>query len=218
MEGLIKRTFVFAALLVGTGSYFMATRGKEPPAITEQWMESQLPQEVDGYTYEKSEDNPQQSYRMGQSSYDILQPYGIVCRIYTKGQDRFDAVVISSRSKDSFHEPRVCFGGSGLILENQREVTIKTQTRGEVPITITTLFGRGARQPAAFFYKGPRGFTGVPNRLKLQIFKDELLKGEAPIGHFYRFIATHPGATEDELKEFVAKYIDASNESSGGFY
>ena len=35
---------------------------------------------------------------------------------------------------------------------------------------------------------------------------------------FYRIISGHPSATREELLKFVADYLDAAHDSSGGFF
>jgi hypothetical protein len=165
------------------------------------------------------------SYKMNDVTYSTLQPYGIVARIFenSKNAQVFDVVVIASDSKDSFHDPRVCFSAQGWVMNNQWLDTVKTASRGDVPVTITLMDGpEDKNQLAAFVYKGPGGFYGNTQRLKVAMFRETLFGGGKLDGAFYRFI---PGYRDEdqiqqirELKEFIGKYLDAANEASKGYF
>jgi hypothetical protein len=218
MEGLIQRTYLMGAVLILLGGAFAYSKSTLPPPKTEEWMEDQAPLSFGRYRYIAGSENPKQTYKMDATTYEMLRPYGIVSRVYESGPHRYDVVLIASRDKDSFHDPRVCFKGQGWTLGDQYIAQVPTQTRGTVPITLTRMAGQPGERLAAFFYRGPGGFVGTTNHLKWDMFKSELLRGENPDAVFYRVIPHHAGATEEEIIAFIGEYLDASGEASNGYF
>jgi hypothetical protein len=219
------RTYLFAGLMAAAGALFMLSPKTAYVAKTEDQMEQMLPDVVDGMPFERSYEDPEASYRMDDTTYELLQPFGIVARVYTRGAERFDAVVIASRSKDSFHDPRVCFSAQGWLIEKFTPSSVMTRNRGEVPVTLIVMSSKTVRrQLAAFAYRGPGGFYASTQRLKLAMFFEQIRGGRNIDGVFYRFIPSGfpqdtPEAEKIErLRDFIAKYLDASYESSGGYF
>ena len=120
--------------------------------------------------------NPAQSYRMNDITYKMLAPFGIVARQYTTRDGKvFDVVLIASESRASFHDPRICFSGSGWTIADQRTAEVQTRTRGTVPVMIVTMEnGQKRDQMAAFFYRGPSGFQASTRGLKWDMFVKRL--------------------------------------------
>ncbi|HRK20869.1 MAG TPA: exosortase-associated EpsI family protein [Fimbriimonadaceae bacterium] len=219
MEGLKKRTYIFAALLIAAGAFNFATYSRaERPDKDESWMEARAPEKVNDMTFARDPQNPQQSYRMNDQTYSMLAPFGIVSRVYSNNESGFDVVLIASESRASFHDPRICFSGQGWALVEQRTVDVKTRTRGTVPVTITKMDGPKRGQLAAFFYRGPSGFHATTIAVKLDMFKQRLLNRADVEGVFYRFIPSKEECTEEELKAFIVEYLEASKESSEGYF
>ena len=221
MEGLKTRAFVLAGLfLVAAGFNLTASRQAHGPRKTETWMEARAPDVVSGMSYFRGGDNPAQSYRMDKITYNMLAPFGIVARDYVgKDGKNFDVVLIASETRASFHDPRICFSGQGWILNDQNTVEVPTKSRGVVPVTLASMNGQGKKnQLAAFFYRGPSGFHATTISLKFDMFFQKLLRKPGVEGVFYRFIPQFDGCTEEELKSFIAEYLEASKESSGGYF
>jgi hypothetical protein len=225
MEGLRKRAIVAVAVLLAAGAAIAFTKKPVGDPKTEDWMLKNTPQQFAGYTMLGGAESPLYTYKMDDITYKTLEPYGIVARLYENLEKRqsFDVVIIASRSKDSFHDPRVCFSAQGWALANQWLDTIPTKTRGNVPVTITLMDGPdGRNKVAAFIYKGPGGFYGNTQRLKTAMFIETFTGGTDLDGVFYRFIPNYEIKDQTqltrELKAFIAEYLDAANAASDGYF
>jgi hypothetical protein len=181
------------------------------PQRTEAWMESQIPPKAGDYAVGAG-------YKMDKLTYDTLQPFGIVSHIYAdRSGHEYDVTLIASDQPRSFHDPRICFGTQGASLSEDRVVTAQSKTRGAVPVTLVKMVFNGQPTVAAYFYRGPRGFTAAPKSLFKQIFFTELLTRKPAEGVFYRFISRTP-SDEKQLLSFVGTYLDAASASSNGYY
>jgi hypothetical protein len=222
MERLNQRIFGVSLLLAIMGVAIWLTPEHKLAGRTEQWMEQQAPESIDAFKYSPSVDNPKQSYRMDQETYDKLAPFGIVCRQYQDRNEAYDVVLIASSNRGSFHDPRVCFTGQGWKLESQKKVFIPTKDRGTIPAMLLASEGESGTQGryALYFYRGPGGFFSSTVQIKLDLFRYLLknpLKGTGE-GVFYRFIALRSGTTEAQFLGFVGRYMDVANKSSNGYF
>ncbi len=220
MEGLGVRLWILALLLLGGAFLFAVQRPNRVHADrSEKWLESQAPAMVSGVRFESSSTNPSQSFEMDAKTYELLQPYGIVSRVYHLDGQSFEVVLIASRSKQSFHDPRVCFSGQGWELEGQTIARIPTKTRGEVQVTMAKLDGPAAQNRlAAYTYKGPSGFSATTIGLQKQLFLEQIKGNADPEGVFYRFIALNDDADVATFREFIGNYLDEAKQSSNGFF
>jgi hypothetical protein len=218
MEGLKLRVFVFAALMLVLGVLVWAAPRANTVNRSESWMEQRMPDTVGNFRYRRSADNPEQSYRMDQTTYDVLKPFGIVCRVYEFAGRAYDVVVIASRDKDSFHDPRVCFTAGGFAIRLEQRGMIKTKTRGLVPVTIAHLSSDRGQQSSVFFYRGPGGFTATTMGLKWDMFKEQFGGGDNIDGVFYRIIPLNRGTTDEELARFVGQFLDEAKVTSDGYF
>jgi len=230
MERLTRNTFIVAGVFGLIGTAFLVSRKNEPPEKTEDQMEMLVPDSVAGWSYHKSTEDPKVSYKMDKTTYDLLQPFGIVARTYWKGSREYDVVVIASRSKDSFHDPRVCFSAQGWTVEAFDYEDVETKTRGTVPVSLITMSKETQGENnklAAFFYKAPGGqFYSNTRKFKFGLWTERvgaMLRGQILNsnmnldGVFYRIIPKH-NTTKDELKKFIALYLEESNKSSNGYF
>ena len=131
--------------------------------------------------------------------------------------------MIASRSKDSFHDPRVCFSVQGWALNTQWVDSVETETRGVAYMTVTNMDGPGGRgKLAAFLYRGQGKFYKSTNELKIGMFIEQLKGGGNLDGVFYRIIPQHNNPDADallsDLKKFITAYLDAANEVSNGYF
>lgn len=219
MERLKLRLLVFVGIMVALGVVvFAAPQPNVGEEKSEEWMEGKLPKQAGYFKFRPGADNPEQSYKMDANTYKVLAPFGIVCRLYERLGQRFDVVVIASRDKDSFHDPRICFTASGFEIVQEQRVEIKTKSRGIVPATLASLADGGDRKLALFCYRGPEGFHGSTMSLKWAMFKEQFRGGQKLDAVFYRFIALTRGTTPEQLQDFVGEYLDSANESSGGYF
>ncbi len=219
MERLKQNAFILAALLIGTGVFAMAkTTQAGPPRITEKIMEERAPLSVPGYQMIPGPDGLAYSYKMDKATYDTLKPYGIVARNYTDGAKTFDAVLISSDNHESFHDPKICFSGQGYSFNHAKEQTLDLPDGRQIPMTVVEMAGPMGATVAAYFYKGPSGFTSRPQALQLDMFREVLFGRKATDSTFYRFMPSTPGVTLEQLKGFIKTYMVAAAEQSGGFF
>jgi hypothetical protein len=212
-----KTGFIVVIALVGLTAV-ASTLAPRPVAAkrTEAWLEDQIPEKIDGFEYVPSEDNPKQSYKMDKMVYDTLNPSGIVSRVYSKGGEQYDVVLVNSDNSDSFHDPRVCFQSQGSELINERGVSVTTSTGEKIPVSFVETKMNGESRLAAYTYKGPAGYNPAPLRLLFDIFKAELSTGKVQEGTFYRIIALSPSTDEEQMKKFTASLLEAVSKQSNG--
>jgi hypothetical protein len=154
---------------------------------------------------------------MDKSTYEALEPFGIVCRDYTSGDNTFDVVLIASQAKDSFHDPRVCFTAQGWQLEQETVAQVPT-SRGLFPVTVAKIRSDQGDRWAAFGYRSPYGFAGDTVDLKLRLFSYSLLHSRSGEGVFYRFIGMSRNVTRQSLLDFIQSYMNASGRFSHGYF
>jgi len=239
MERLTKRVWVFAGVLLAYGAVLQfapetirsATRsvlntvGFKTTAVrvakeeqNEEWMKHNSPKDFDAYKFEPGQDDPEVTYRMDQPTYDELRPWGIVARRFSEGHNVFDAVLIASESKDSFHDPRVCFTAQKFEIVSETVAGIKTKTRGVIPVTLAEMKGPMGRTTTVFFYKGPNGFRPTTEQLKMDMFLTQCKTMLDPQGVFYRFISMNPDTPQEVFFKFIADFVDKAGETSKGFF
>ena len=220
MEGLKFRLLATGIGLVAFGVFLNVLPRQESPGYSESFLASHAPASVEGYAFQPGPNGADCTYRMDQRTYDTLEPDAILARVYSKGLQMYDVVLIASRSKDSFHDPRQCFSSQGWVLREEDRDTVQTKTRGVVPITLVKMSGQDRNDMyAAYFYMGPGGFKGSNKSIKTSMFWEQLLHGGGHLNSmFYRFIPMNPGATVSDLKQFIASYLDRSNQTSDGLF
>jgi hypothetical protein len=219
MEGLIKRTWIIAGVVLACGAFTMYVPPARSKPIDETWMAQHAPDTVGAFHFEGDPSAPAgQSYKMSKSTYDTLQPSGILARYYVSGDKTFDVVLISSDNSVSFHDPRVCFTASGWNIINEQHTQLQTQAHGKVPITMVQMEGDGEKKSALYFYRGPSGYESVARKMRWDMLVGELVHGRNDQGVFYRFIPMTNNISQEETQQFAAKYLDEANRVSGGFF
>lgn len=219
MDGLILRTWAVGALILVGAAITTYVPPKRSLAVDETWMAQKAPFSVGGFRFQPSTDVPGQSYKMGKSTYDTLEPSGILARIYQDGDKTYDVVLIASDSSKSFHDPRVCFTAQGWKINKQHQASIETKSHGIVPMTFVDMANAdGVRKSALYFYKGPNGFESVARKMRMEMLVGQLLHARNEQGLFYRFIPMSDNISDQELERFAARYLDEANRTSGGFF
>lgn len=212
-----KRVFFVGGILLAFGiALHTAPRADLGPDKPETWLEERAPNAVGEFKAD-----PRLSYRMDQRTYDELNPFGIVSRVYVQGDVGFDVIMIASNRKESFHDQRVCFSAQGWTLSKDSLRFLESKTRGRVPVTLLELTSpvRGKRW-ALLFYKGPKGFCANPRDLAWAMFQEQLRFWTKPNldSVFYRIIPTSERVSERELLDFAGNFLDAANASSQGYF
>jgi len=209
------------ALFVVCGLLFVYLAGKRPWR-TEEWLIENTPKQFGSYEMVPGKDGDGITYKMTQATYDELGPYGIAARVMRNPMtgEQYDAVVIMSSRKDSFHDPRVCFTAQDWLLADEKVITVKTSAHGPIQVTLATMInsknGGAGKQLAAFFYRGPEGFAATTNGLKWQMFKHQFTKMSNAEGVFYRVIPLLPGTKQEDLERFIDEFLAATDKASGG--
>ena len=220
MEIIRKRLITLGVLMCVVGIVGAVASQLQKPkfTVTEQWMESKAPTEVAGM---QSTPSP----RADQATYDTLQPFGIVGRTFRTADKAFDVLLIASDRRESFHSPNVCMPAQGLNITNERDETIETRTRGRIRMTIAELQfpnAPGETQYMGYFYRVQDKFFARSGNstfvLTLAMFAGPIRGNFDQNTVFYRFITESPHATKEALRQFVADYMDAAHDFSGGFF
>ncbi|RYG25083.1 exosortase-associated EpsI family protein [bacterium] len=222
MEGLRKRLVVFAVIVFAFAGLIRIAipRTKYDPK-TETWLESQAPVAFNGYTFAPSGTNAQQSYKMSESTYETLNPYGIVARVFSNGKHTFDTVLIAGSSGKSFHNPKVCFTSQGYTITDTRTEMVQSKKHGQVPVTVAVMKsekGNDGNGVAVYFYHTPLGFRALTTEIRKDLIIAKALRKPNLDGVFYRVIGLSKDTTEAETLKFVGEFLDAANESSKGYF
>jgi hypothetical protein len=219
MNGIQTRAYIVAGLMFGVGVLGLLGKGQAAARKTETFLEGKAPVTVPGYQMVPGpEGGLRYTYKMDAGTYKTLKPYGIVARQYTDGGATFDAVLITSDSHESFHDPKICFSAQGWSFRELREETIEVPGIGTVPLTIAEMDGPRSRTVAAYTYRGPSGFVANPKRLQIDMFREVLAGRPAEDATFYRFMPVTPGVGVEGLRDFIKAYMVAARKSSGGFF
>ncbi|MEI7577125.1 MAG: exosortase-associated EpsI family protein [Armatimonadota bacterium] len=211
-----KTLWILSGLLTTIGlGYNFAPRPPEK-ILTEDQVIAMLPTKV-GRFQPMLKDGEKVSYKMDKSSYDILKPWGICARVFVNGNESYDVVAIASNSKESFHDPQICFSAQGWRLSNQREDVIKTKTHGDIPITLVDMEQGGNARVAMYFFRLNKGYYGNMSKVKRDMLMYLFTNRAKDEGAFIRVI---PTGTVDvaKMKLFVADWVDAANQTSKGYY
>lgn len=217
MEGLGKRLGILCAIILTTGSALtFAPRPKQVDRKEEE-IAAMLPLKVNRYTAVLAE-GKYCTYTLDQSNYDVLNPWGIVARVFVNGPERYEVVAIASRRKESFHDPQTCLTAQGWTLSNQRVSSVTTKSRGTVPITLFDMAKGSEKLTSMYFLKVTQGYYAEIGKLKLDMFKYKVMNlGKDDEGAFIRIIP-QGSSTEDKMKQFAADWIDEAVKTSKNYY
>jgi hypothetical protein len=215
---MYARMFILLALLLGFGAMNninALTQGARPP---ESWLLDMLPTRNGEWIFVPENPGSKVTRRQDKKTYEELDPIGIGEQNYVKGNLGFNVVVIAGNQMESFHDQRWCFVAQGWSITEEREVTVPTKSRGDVPAFFVRIKreGMSGDVPAMFIFKGPTAFHATTNGASRDFFWNELKTGKKHIGFSYRFIAQWPGATEEDVKAFAGSYLDEAYASSNG--
>jgi hypothetical protein len=184
---------------------------------TEAWLEDQIPARLGDFTFIPSEENPKQSYKMDEKNYSILDPIGIVSRIYSNGSEKYDVVVIMGDHADALHDPRICLPGQNWTISGQEVVQVKTKRFGEVPFCVlrTTSPGGGEVRLVVFTFKGPSAFHVDHPSLWIDFLSSEFKHGEVQTGLFLRVSELQSTGDEQKAVRFAAEALDGCRSIAG---
>lgn len=221
LRGARNRAFIAGGLLLAVGAALAFVPKPSAVKRTETWVADALPKRVGDFSMMPPQDPkyPYCSYKMDKTTYDILRPWGIVPRVFSNGRNTYDVVVIGSNTKDSFHDPSVCFSAQGWNLSNERIETVNTKSQGAVPVTMVDMDHNAQKTIAMYFYRLREGYVGSNTGVKKQMLFYKLKElGKDDEGGFIRIIPSGNNPKPEDLKSFAAAWIDAAAKSSGGYY
>lgn len=223
MERLKLRLWAVAAVTMLMGIAFSVAPRPSQTARTEDWIGQQLPTDVGTFRMEANRAEPSNTsctYKMDKSTYDTLKPWGIVARVYSNGRESYDVVVIGSNNKESFHDPKVCFGAQAWNLGPERTENIETKTRGTVPVTLVEMTKGSTKTFAVYFYKSVNsGFIASNSGVKMAMLTHKIKSfGQNDEGAFIRIIPSYDMPSLDKLKVFIGEWLDATGSTSKGYY
>lgn len=217
MEVTRARLLVLSALLAVSTWAVKVRPPLPPPTRTERWMESALPTEVAGLRMIPSRENPAQSYRATDSTYQDLKPYGIVCRVFGTPRDAVDATVIGGDAYESLHDPESCFPLFGWTVLSSRTVPCRTRTQGDVPLRVMRVrTPDNGERLVAYCYRSSLGLCATRREFAWGWNLGALRLGRPQEGAFYRFYQLCGPVSEGRLVGFVADYLDVAHDRSGG--
>ena len=214
------RLFILLAVLAVAGIASFNRHGNSDTGMNEAWLQKELPSQMAGYTMQKSDSNPQESYHMDDETYKKLKPIGIVARVFDQhGSHAIDTVVIAGDSPDNFHDPTWCLPGQGWKLQDRKDTIIHTKTRGDVPFSyFSATNGNGDNLLVAYTFKAGGGYHATITKLTVDMWFKEFFSGQKQVGAFYRFLTLDPGMTLDSLTKFAAEYLDQAKDTSNGLF
>lgn len=221
MERLIKHTWIVALLAVGWAGFLHARPGIHGQKKTEEQLAALIPATVESYRFIENPETPGATYKMDEVTYELLKPYGIVARVYESElhNQSIDVVLIAGDNRDTFHDPRICFAGQGWQIMNEQRLTIET-AMGTLPLTVVSLAHEeeGRRRIAAYLWKAPGGYFGDPRSLSVAIMKAPFFGHRDMTMAFYRFMPISGFSDQEELLEFVGKFMDKVRVYSDGYF
>jgi hypothetical protein len=214
MKKLLIATCVLLAVLAAAKE-----AGRKPAeVIPESWLEEKMLEQVGDFQLIPKEFGSKISYKMDESSYEVLKPIGIACQMMKDSRGReIDVVIIAGRSMEAFHDQEICFNAQGWTIEKMVERDISTKSRGDVPVSVMTISRDGGASRSAFYmFRTPEGHSSY-DKAKWDYlvgkfrnpFKDQL-------GFSYRFIGLTPDITEKEVEEFAVAYLDQLDQTTNG--
>ena len=212
-----KKLGILCGLFLATGATLNFAPRPKQVERTEKEIADMIPDRVGNFQAELAPGS-YCSYKMEQVNYDVLQPWGIVPRIFVSGDEKYEVVVIASRKKESFHDPQVCLTAQGWNLSNQRVDTVQTKTRGMVPVTLFDMAKNGDHRTAMYFLKTTQGYYAEFGKVKWDMFKYKFLHaGKDDEGAFVRILPN--GIRDvDKMKAFAANWIDEATKTSKNYY
>ena len=193
-----KKIFVVIAVVLGIFAAWGLTSGSTKSTKPEEkWLEDQMITEVGEFELVNAmDDNPKISYKMDESSYDV--------------------VIIAADSMKALHDQTVCFRAQGYELYSDEIRPIQSDVRGQYPAIFSTIRRDGGPLINAILaFRSPRGMVTY-NRAKVDFFMYQLQNGKPGRGFSYRFMGLDESITMEDLEFFARNYLDKLHEESEG--
>ena len=198
------RLKIVLGLFVVVGIAAVALKPRTYSDRTEEWMESVVPEQVPGFTL-LSSSRTDDSMRMSDVVYEVLQPFGITTRRF-QGEDgrMYELVVLAGNTRKSFHDPRVCFTAQSWDIGEPGVYKINVpELGGDVDVSAMVMknVATGSEASAMFFYKTPFGIRPDTLRVPFDLTFAKLMLKENVDAQFYRFMVIPPSDGDDVLQK-----------------
>ena len=220
MAGLANRIYIASGIILVAGIGINFLGKAKASGYDEAFMEKSAPMKVADFTFQGSQDSPGKSYTADDRTYELLKPFGIVPRHYDNGTQRFEVLLISSNTKESFHDQKVCFPGQGMTPTGEKVYDLEVEGRGTIPVVVATYQTDSNEQViSAYFYRGPGGYHKYPQQLARAMLMNAVFGArQSNNSTYYRFMPQYRGATVEDTLAFIKAYMPAAEKSSKGFY
>lgn len=221
MAGLTQRVYIAGALILIAGIGIQLSGKAQAKGRDEAFMIKSAPLKVGEFAFSQNDETPGKSYTADERTYGLLKPYGIVPRVYSAGSKGFEVLLISSSTKESFHDQDVCFPGQGLNPVEKEIINIDAGKRGTIPVVYVLWKGkRGEQMISAQFYRGPGGeYMPYPKDVAKSMLVNAILGGKkSQESNYYRFIPQYRDATKEETLDFIKAWLVEADKTSQGFF
>lgn len=234
------RLYTLAGLFIVVGVAITIRGRAYSKPLTETQIENMTPSTLPGYTMlpAGSTGSPTSdlnvTYKMDDVTYSLLQPWGIVSRVFqstdlSKPQQVYDTVVIPSDNTNSFHDPTICFTNQNNEIFDIVATSLPTKSFGNIEFTLLKLknLKNGTLNYAGYTFKGPSGFHRDQDSLLWDLYLRELKTGQPQKGVFYRFIdevpinGNDPASEQKKIQDmytFAGDFIDQTEKTSKGMF
>lgn len=213
----MKKVFIpFVAITVPMTALVIWKYYSPSADLNEEWLYEMMPAEMESAQMRQSTLGETVTYRMDESTYEVLEPIGIACQIWSTPEGEFDVVIIAGESMKSFHDQKICFNAQGWNIRDLRQRILPTESHGDIPFTVMELDRRdGNVKWGIYTFRPPTGF-GDFRTADLGFMINEIKTGQPGTGYSYRFIGMSDGLTEDQVFDFAKRYMERVKESSNG--
>jgi hypothetical protein len=191
---------------------------RKPVRPTEESVEKMMLVELGDYKLQPKEFDSMISYKMDETSYEVLDPIAIACQIFedSRGQ-QVDVVVIAGDSSQAFHDQQICFKAQGWELKLVEERKLATKAHGEIPVSFMTIQRPNSHERyAVYAFRSPIGFQTYAQQ-KFGWVRAKLLDPfGGKKGYSYRFIGLTDDLTQEDVMKFATDYIDGLHTKTNG--
>ncbi len=219
MAGITKRVLIVSVVIGLTGTFIQMQGVARAEGKDDDFLEKISPAAVGEYTFMASTDDPGRSYPISKEVIETLKPFGVVPRIYkdSRTNRQIEVLLVSSNTKESFHDQRVCFPAQGNTPLPEELLEIDTD-RGPLPITIAPYDTPRGKMLTAYLYRGPNNrYFHRPGQLTFAMLMTALKGGTNLDSNFYRFLTQDADVTKDDIMAFARDYFNAASKTSNGY-
>ncbi len=191
---------------------------RKPERPTEASVENMMLTELGDYQLQPKEFDSKISYKMDETSYEVLDPIAIACQIFEDSRgEQVDVVVIAGDSSQAFHDQQICFKAQGWELKLVEERKLKTKAHDEIPVSFMTIKRPNSHERyAVYAFRSPIGFQTYSQQ-KFGWVQAKLLDPfGGKKGYSYRFIGLTDGLSQEDVMKFATDYIDQLDATTDG--